>query len=194
MHRFLGRVGRAPAFVFLVAAALAVASPAIAQSSDRETRLNELFAQLKHCSNESQAAGIEQEIWDIWRRSGDASVDSLFDLGLVAMGFRDYDRALEILTTVTDRAPEFAEGWNKLASVRYLRGEYDDALVDVARTLEIERRHFGAITGRAMILLTTGENAAALRAFEQALVLNPNSRQIRDHVARLKAKLGYRSV
>jgi tetratricopeptide (TPR) repeat protein len=193
MRRFL-RVGRAQVLTCSIAALVAVATPAVAQSAARSDSLDELFTQLKRCNDADQAALIEHQIWQIWRRSGVAHVDSLFDMGLMALGYRDFDRALAIFTEITDGAPNFAEGWNKLASVRYLRGEYDDALVDVDRALALERRHFGAITGRAMVLLVKGDAPNALRYFEQALALNPLSRQIREQVERLRGKLGFRSV
>jgi tetratricopeptide (TPR) repeat protein len=179
-------------------ALMAVPTPAAAQitqpASSSTARLDELFTELKRCHSADQAASIENEIWQIWRRSGDPSVDSLFDIGLVAMGYRDMDRALEIFTEITDRAPLFAEGWNKLATVHYLRGELDDALVDVDRAIDLEQRHFGALTGRAMILLANGNAAGALRLYEQALAINPSSTRIRQEVERLRGKLGYRSV
>src|SRR3546814_20777188 len=71
-------------------------------------------------------------------------------------------------------APGFAEGWNKRATVHYLLGNYGESLADIAETLALEPRHFGALSGRGLVYLRLEDAQRALDAFEQALAIPPN--------------------
>jgi tetratricopeptide (TPR) repeat protein len=156
--------------------------------------LDDLFAQLKATRDPGHAEAIEDRIWQIWSKSGDTGVDSLFQIGMIAILHGDYPSALAFFEQVTERAPNFAEGWNKRASVEYQLGDFDAALRDVERTLTIERRHFGAMSGRALIYIAVGDDKDALRMFERALSINPASIGLQRQVQRLRDKLGFRAV
>jgi tetratricopeptide (TPR) repeat protein len=156
--------------------------------------LDGLFAELKAARDPAHAEAIEDRIWQIWSKSGNAGVDSLFEIGMIAILHGDYSSALAFFEQVTERAPNFAEGWNKRASVEYQLGDLDAALRDVERTLAIERRHFGAMSGRALIYIAVGDDKDALQMFERALAINPASIGLRRQVQRLRDKLGFRAV
>ena len=111
--------------------------PAIAAQDD--SRLPGLFNALKQARNVSTAKIIESKIWDIWLFNGNARVDSRMSEGIVAMGAGKYSDALRALNRVLEEAPQFAEGWNKRATVYYLMNNYEQSIRDIRQTLALER-------------------------------------------------------
>lgn len=160
----------------------------------RKLQLDGLFARLEACRSAEEGARIEQRIFEIWSRSGDAVADSIFDAGVAALAYRDLGQAHAMFAEAVSRSPGFVEAWNKLAAVDYLAGDYTEALRDADHTLLIEQRHYGALEGRGLVLVALGDESAALTSFELALSLNPSSLTLRRSVERLRDRLGYRAA
>ncbi len=150
---------------------LGLATPAAADQDD--PRLDRLFEQLYHAPDHLAAQAVEHAIWEIWLTSEDDAVNALMSEGVAAMQRRDFVTALRSFDSMVVLAPDFAEGWNKRATVHYLIGAYENSLEDIVRTLNLEPRHFGALSGRGLILQDLGRSEEALGAFEAALDLNP---------------------
>jgi tetratricopeptide (TPR) repeat protein len=113
-------------------------------------------------------------LWLIWSRSGDPATDRLLAQGIEQMGAGELDAALATFTRVVERRPSFAEGWNKRATVRFMRGEDEASLKDCEETLKRNPMHFGALSGMAHIHLRRGDVDLALDAWVRALAINPN--------------------
>ena len=128
-------------------------------------------------------------MWQVWSRSGDADVDRLFAVGVEQMSARRGELAAETFTEIVRRRPEFAEGWNKRATVYYLLGEYQKSLADCDEVMKRNPYHFGALSGYGMIYLELDQPAKALDYFQQALRVNPNLESIRQTVEMLKTLL-----
>ncbi|NDG45446.1 MAG: hypothetical protein EBY36_12270, partial [Gammaproteobacteria bacterium] len=131
-----------------------LAAPALqARADQNDPRLNDLFAELKTQANQERADAITGEIWSIWREIDDpASADAL-EKGVRAMSSRQYRTAYQYFTEVIERSPDFAEGWNKRATLLYLVDSYDESIQDIKETLRREPRHFGALSGLGLIFL-----------------------------------------
>ena len=129
--------------------AFAAGAPAEARQDD--PRLDALFEQLLASDDRETARRIEGTIWRIWTESGSATIDELMTLGVAAMGNGQFDTALESFDAIIEAAPDFAEGWNKRATVYYLIEEYPASVRDVEATLRLEPRHFGALSGMGLI-------------------------------------------
>ncbi len=149
-------------------------APAAAQTP--EERLDKLFADLKRTSDETKARRITVQINQIWSQSGSATVDLLVQWASSAMLEKRYTSALDFLNEAIAIDPDYAEAWNRRATVYYLRNDYAHAMYDINRTLELEPRHYGALTGMADILRARGLKEQAMRAYEQALQINPMMR------------------
>ena len=147
------------------------AGPLAADQDD--SRLAALFAQLKAAPDARAAEAVEAAIWHIWVQSDDVVIGMLMAQGLAAMTRRDLRAALGKFDQVVKIAPGFAEGWNKRATVHYLLGDYPGSLHDIERTLTLEPRHFGALSGRGLVLMELDRQAGALEAFEAALEVHP---------------------
>jgi tetratricopeptide (TPR) repeat protein len=131
----------------------------------------------------------ERSLWEVWSRSGDAEVDRLLAIGVEQMTERRGEAAVETFTRIIERRPEFAEGWNKRATVLYLLGEYRRSLADCDEVMKRNPHHFGALSGYGMIHLKLGDPARALAYFERALAVNPNLSQVEESVEALRRLL-----
>jgi len=131
----------------------------------------------------------ESAMWQVWSRSGDATIDRLFATGLEQMQARQGDEAVDTFSEIIRRRPEFAEGWNKRATVYYLLGEYKKSLADCDEVMKRNPYHFGALSGYGMIYMQLDQPATALEYFEQALRVNPNLESTRQTIEILKTLL-----
>lgn len=140
-------------------------------------------------SDEMVRALAEHSLWQVWSRSGDSEVDGLFQFGLEQMNQRDAAAAIQTFTLIIQKKPDFAEGWNKRATLYYLIGEYEKSLADCEEVMRRNPVHFGALSGFGMIYLQLGEPEKALDYFQRALAVNPNLAQVEAAVAELKRLL-----
>lgn len=173
------------------AATLSFATPVTGGQND--ARLGPLFDRLLVAGPE-EARAIESRIWQIWTASGDRTVDRVMAVGLTALADERYEDALAAFDEIVNRAPGFAEGWNKRATVHYLIGDFEKSIEDVERTLELEPRHFGALSGLGLIALALGEEERALDAFEAALEIHPHLPGADTHIRDLREKVKGRDI
>lgn len=171
----------------IVTVVLGIMGPLAADQRDR--RLDGLFARLQATSNQAEARAAQQQIWRIWIESDDMTLNRLMNAGIQAMAARQHAIALETFDAMIRQAPEFAEGWNKRATVHFLMGNYPASVVDIERTLELEPRHFGALSGLGMIYDAIEEPAAALRSFEAAVAINPHLEGTKQRIDTLRQQL-----
>jgi tetratricopeptide (TPR) repeat protein len=124
----------------------------------------------------------ESAMWQVWSRSGDAT-------GVEQMRARQGEQAVDTFSEIIRRRPDFAEGWNKRATVYYLLGEYGKSLADCDEVMKRNPYHFGALSGYGMIYMQLDQPATALEYFERALRVNPNLESTRQTIDRLKTLL-----
>jgi Flp pilus assembly protein TadD len=121
-------------------------------------------------------------------------MDLLLARAAKAMEEDNFDLALRFLNDLVRLAPDFAEAWNKRATVLFLKGDYGNSIADIQRTLALEPRHFGAISGLGIILERLGDKQGAMRAFRRGLEINPNMPGAKDAVERLSPEVDGRSL
>jgi tetratricopeptide (TPR) repeat protein len=173
----------------LCALAVVLGCMAPAQADQQDIRLEGLFARLQAASSRAEAQATQQQIWQIWIESDDRLANRLMQAGIEAMTGGQHELALQYFDRLVERAPDFAEGWNKRATTYYLMEEYEASVLDIERTLELEQRHFGALSGLGMIYEAIGEPAAALRSFEAAVAINPHLDGARQRIDALRRQL-----
>jgi tetratricopeptide (TPR) repeat protein len=174
-------------FAAVIVVASTLSGPVVADQ--RDPRLDSLFAQVQTTRDAEEAARLDRRIWAIWLESGDGETDRLLAEGNLAMSSREWPTALTAFGRVIERRPDFAEGWNKRATLFYLLDRYDEAARDVERTLALEPRHYGARSGMGLIELRRRHPAEALEWFDKALVVNPNLERIREMADELEIKV-----
>lgn len=172
---------------FPVCFMLVLGNPVMAdQRSERlDTLLNRLA--VEHMPGKAQS--LERDIWTLWMDSGDEAVNHELSIGVNAMNEGLMQEAIIQFSKVTEMASDFAEGWNKRATAYYFDHQLEKSMQDIRRALELEPRHFGAISGMGLIFMSLGDDRAALRAFEAVLNLYPMSPSARAHVEALRRKL-----
>jgi tetratricopeptide (TPR) repeat protein len=172
------------------AAVLHFALPAdVAQAAQDNPALDGLFTRLKSEGDPRTARIVEAAIWQIWLQSGDPEVDKIMQRGIGAMNDRDLSAALAAFDEVVERAPDFAEGWNKRATVHYFLQNYDQSIADIQRTLVLEPRHFGALSGLGLVSLAMGQEVQALQAFEEAVKIYPSMHGLKDQIKELRERV-----
>jgi tetratricopeptide (TPR) repeat protein len=180
---------RASAVLLAIALGLMIGVADTARADQNDPRLEGLFQELRVVTGYLKARTLEQRIWEIWTASSDPEVNRLMDDGVRALATQDYKTALADFTKVIEAAPDFAEGWNKRATVLYLVGDYEGSLADVDKTLALEPRHFGALSGLGLIKAAQERDEEAIDAFEQALAVNPHMPGVIANIEHLKQRL-----
>lgn len=155
-------------------------------NADPDEVLDRLFAQLRQADDKDMAAVLENAIQAMWLRSGSPTADVLMKQAGEATEAKSYGPALAILDTVVELYPDFAEGWNRRATVHFLRGDYTSSLSDIEQVLALEPRHYGALSGLGAIEKERGNGRAALRALRRAKMINPNLDSIDDRIRELE--------
>ncbi len=132
---------------------------------------------------------VESAMWSVWSRSGDAAVDGLFALGVEQMNQRQLQAAAQTFSRIIQQRPDFAEGWNKRATVYFMLGEYRRSLADCDEVVARNAYHWGALSGYGMIYMQLDQPGRALEYLEKALAVNPNLDQVAQTIEMLKALL-----
>ena len=133
-----------------------------------------LFAALKAARNEAEGRQIENEIWHFWlAEAPDSETRTLIDDAMKKRGVYDTEGAEALLDKAVARSPDYAEAYNQRAFVRFLRDDMDGALDDADRALALEPKHFGAMAGRALILMRQGRFRLAQDQLRQAVAIHP---------------------
>ena len=166
----------------LILLAYSLASPA----DQNDPALDDLFEQLAVTTSDEEASNITREIWQRWTANDDPDVSRLMQIGIRALNYSTYRKALQSFDRVIEIAPEFAEGWNKRATLYYHIKEYRRSIDDIKKTLRLEPRHFGAWSGLGLVSIAQENYAGALAAFKKALSINPHISNIRRYVQKLE--------
>jgi tetratricopeptide (TPR) repeat protein len=176
-------------YQLLLALMLMAGGAGTAWADQTDERLAELFDELRNSADAGEARLVERRIWRIWLESGRPDVDELMFKGVKAMNRRDMNRAYTLFDRVVGIAPDYAEGWNKRATVLYLQDKLAQSMGDIEHTLRLEPRHFGALSGMGLIFSEVEDDEGALRAFEAVLEINPHSSTAAESVDELRVKV-----
>jgi tetratricopeptide (TPR) repeat protein len=122
----------------------------------------------------AEVAHAEEALWQMWCQSGNADVDALLVEGVEAIERSDLAEAERVFTRIVARAPDFAEGWNKRATVRYLAENYEGSIADCEATLARKPHHFGALSGQGLCHAALGQHRQAADLFRRTLAVHPH--------------------
>ncbi len=146
----------------------------LVNSHSNSDELNYLFLKLKNAENFSEATIIEKKIWNIWITSGSNKKNNLeMSKGITLLNNGNLNSALKIFLDLCKVEPEWAEPFNKVATIKFLQKDYLISIKYIKLTLKKERRHFGAISGLAQINLRLGRFENALKNIDQVLKIHP---------------------
>ena len=159
-------------YVFLV---LLFCGNTVTDSKDRNTKLNQLFEQLTKNNNVSIALEIEMKIWNIWStHPTQEKLTQSLAKGSDLMSKEELEPAYKIFSAIVNSAPDWAEGWNKRATVLYLMGRYQDSLNDIDEVLKRESRHFAALSGQGLVQIKLKNYEKAIKSYQAAQKIYPS--------------------
>src|SRR5580692_2174364 len=162
--------------------------------ADRVRGLDFLFGALKAAPDEASAKHVEARIWALWLQTPSDTAALLMMRAKAAMDAQQMEVALKLLDAVVKLRPDYVEGWNRRATLYYLRNDYAHSLADIEQVLAREPRHFGALAGLGMIMQDLGDDKRALDAFRKALAVNPHLDKVPELVKTLTEKVEGRDI
>lgn len=148
------------------------AMPVKDEKSDQDERRQQLFSALKDARNENEGRKAEYQIWDFWLRDADITSRTLV---MDAMDMRSdhIEHSLKLLDTAIKLKPDYAEAYNQRSFVYFLKNDFERALIDSNKALELEPNHFGALSGQAHIFLRQGRTLLMIKALRRAVKIHP---------------------
>ena len=172
--------------VFLLALIISFHSGPV-RADQTDPRLPGLFDSLRTAPNAAAAQATADRIWRIWSENPDnALLTQTLNEGVAQMNAGRLREAERLFTSVIEADPDFAEAWNKRATLYFLMGAYDLSKRDIAQTIAREPQHFGALSGLGLVETHIGNYDAALKAYEQAAAIHPFMDGYDDIVSALK--------
>src|ERR1700720_959134 len=162
--------------------------------ADKTRGLDFLFGALKAAPDEASAKHVEARIWSIWLQTPSDTTALLMTRVKAAMDAKNPDVAIKLLDAVIKLHPDYIEGWNRRATLYYLKNDYTRSLQDIEQVLAREPRHFGALAGLGMIMQDLGDDKRALDAFRKALAVNPHLERVPELVKMLTEKVEGRDI
>jgi tetratricopeptide (TPR) repeat protein len=162
--------------------------------ADKTRGLDFLFGALKAAPDEASAKHVEARIWALWMQTPSDTAALLMVRAKAAMDAQQIDVALKLLDAVVKLRPDYVEGWNRRATLYYLKNDYAHSLEDIEQVLVREPRHFGALAGLGMIMQDIGDEKRALDAFRKALAVNPHLEKVPELVKTLSEKVEGRDI
>ena len=149
-----------------------------ANAEEKTSELDKLFTQLKNSKNLSSAQIVEKKIWKIWmiHPSDDRRGFRLTELltqGSRLMNMGELSKAYKIFTQIIAVEPDWAEAWNKRATVLYLMNQFQSSLNDIEITLALEPRHFGALSGQALNYIELKQYEKAIQSYKAVQKIYP---------------------
>ena len=166
-----------------------------ANSEERELELNKLFNQLKNNSNASMAFEVEMKIWNIWStHPSQEKLTQLLANGSNLMTQHKLNKAYETFSKVISLDPNWAEGWNKRATVLYMLGRHEESQEDINEVLKLEKRHFGALSGQGLVRIELKNYERAINSYKEVQKIYPSMQSPKIMIPQLKELIKSESI
>ena len=160
----------------------------------KKALIQPLLDRLAETKDAETAKALAEAVSKLWAHSGSSTVDLLMRQVSKAMATNDANKALALSDFIVEIAPDFAEGWNRRATVLFMQRSYDASMADIGKVLELEPRHFGALSGLGLVLHAMGDKKAALQAFRKALKVHPFMKGPKSVVKKLEPEVEGRGI
>ena len=162
-------------------------------SDERKIRLDNLFSDLK--KNVPLSFEIEEKIWEIWStHPSDKNLTEMLAKGSNLMDNQRLQEAKIIFSRVIEKDPEWAEAWNKRATVLYLIGDYKNSQRDIDKVLKLEKRHFGALAGQGLVNIQLKNYEKAIKSYQRANEIHPSMKSPTIMIKQLKDLIKKQSI
>ena len=164
-------------------------------NEDYKMQIDKLFDQLKNTTKYEESKKIESEIWNLWiTHPTNESLTNLLSDGSFYMSQNNLESAYETFTKTINLDPNWAEAWNKRATVLYLMGKYELSQADINKVLEIENRHFGALSGQGLVQTALKNYQKAIDSYIEVHKVHPNMRSPLIMIEKLQLQIKKESI
>ena len=165
-----------------------------ANDRDRNIELDKLFLELKK-NIPTLSSRIAQQIWMLWStHPTDQKLTSLLDEGSRLVQDQKLNRAIDVFTEAIELDPNWAEAWNKRATVFYMVGEFQKSQDDIDKVLELENRHFGALAGQGMVNIKLKNYDKAKRSYQKAQEIYPAMKSSKVMIEQIEELIKRQSI
>ena len=158
-------------------------------ADQKDDRLENLFITLSSSSDKKVIRSTENQIWEIWFAHPNSDVERLMQIGVQRMNNNRQSEAMIIFNQLVENFPNYAEAWNRRATLHYIVGNFQESIDDIEKVLSLEPRHFGALSGLGLVYLQLDELRKAKQAFEDLIKVHPNSPYARENLRRVNEDL-----
>ena len=173
--------------IFVVTAL--IFSSSLVPADQKDDRLENLFITLSSSSDKQIIRSTENQIWEIWFAHPNSDVERLMQIGVQRMNADRQSEAMIIFSELVENFPNYAEAWNRRATLHYILGNYQESISDIEKVLSLEPRHFGALSGLGLVYLQLDQLSKAKRAFEDLIEVHPNSPNAKENLRRVNEEL-----
>ena len=164
-------------------------SSSLVPADQKDDRLENLFITLSSSSDKQIIRSTENQIWEIWFAHPNSDVERLMQIGVQRMNNNRQSEAMIIFNQLVENFPNYAEAWNRRATLHYILGNYQESISDIEKVLSLEPRHFGALSGLGLVYLQLDQLSKAKRAFEDLIEVHPNSPNAKENLRRVNEEL-----
>tara|TARA_B100000579_G_scaffold41423_1_gene28886 strand:- start:980 stop:1486 length:507 start_codon:yes stop_codon:yes gene_type:complete len=162
---------------------------------NQKKQIDNLFNQLKTASNYEDSKKIESKIWELWTtHPSENSLTALLADGSFYMSQNKLETAYETFTKTIELDSNWAEAWNKRATVLYLMGNYESSQADINKVLELEKRHFGALSGQGLVQTALKNYQKAIDSYIEAHKVHPNMKSPLIMIEKLQLQIQKESI
>ena len=163
-------------------------------ANERNIELNNLFEKLKD-DNPVLTFKVEQEIWKIWStHPKDKNLTQMLSEGSDLVNNNKLNDAVRVFTKVIKLDPDWAEAWNKRATVLYLLGEFQKSQNDIDKVLKLEKRHFGALAGQGLVNIQLKNYEKAIMSYEKAQKIYPSMKSPKIMIKEIQKLIKKQSI
>ena len=163
-------------------------------ANERDVELNNLFSELKK-NIPSLSSRIAQQIWTLWStHPTDQKLTSLLDEGSRLVQDQQLNRAIDVFTEAIELDPNWAEAWNKRATVFYMVGEFQKSQKDIDKVLKLEKRHFGALAGQGLVNIQLRNYEKAIKSYQMAHEIYPGMKSPKLMIKQIEELIKNQSI
>ena len=163
-------------------------------ADERKEELNKLFKELKN-DNSNLTYEVEQKIWKIWSTHPKQNkLTLMLSEGSNLVRNNKLNEAVKVFTKVIELDPEWAEAWNKRATVLYLLGEFKNSQNDIDKVLKLEERHFGALAGQGLVNIQLKNYEKAIMSYEKAKKIYPSMKSPKIMIKEIEELIKKQSI
>ena len=171
-----------------------ILSTSVLSANERDGQLDKLFHELKK-NIPSLSPGIAEQIWLLWStHPTDQKLTSLLDEGSRLVQDQQLNKAIVVFTEAIELDPNWAEAWNKRATVLYMIGEFQKSQDDIDKVLELEERHFGALAGQGMVNIQLKNYDKAKRSYQKAQEIYPAMKSSKVMIEQIEELIKRQSI